>query len=371
MKLTITGQEGFIGYHLYNTIKFKNPEIEIIDFNKDFFKNDPKIDQVIKEVDTIVHLAGLNRSENQDYLYNENLLLSKKIIESIKRVDFNGKLIFASSIQEELDNAYGRAKKDSRELFTNESKEGGFPFIGLVIPNVFGPFCKPNYNSFISTFCSNSVLGKENLVIKDNQVPLIYVDNLINEIINAIKGKNINSKQLIKEDVSVKVSEVKNIIDDYNKVYFQDGEIPNLITSFKTNLFNTFNSFIPLNNYYPQTLDLKTDSRGDFSEVVRSNVLGQYSYSITQPGEIRGNHFHTRKIERFVVIQGSALIEIRKIGSDKKITYNLNGETPCYVDMPIWHTHNIKNVGETPLITLFWINEFYNEDDSDTFFEKV
>ncbi len=371
MKLTITGQDGFIGYHLYNTIKFQNPEIEIIDFNKDFFETDQKIDKVIKEVDVIVHLAGLNRSDNQDFLYNENLLLSNKIVESIKRVDFNGRLIFASSIQEDLNNAYGRGKKDSRELFSNESKESNFSFIGLIIPNVFGPFCKPNYNSFISTFCSNIILGKKNVLIQDNEVPLIYIDNLIKEIINVIKGKDVNSKKVINEDLSVKVSEVNNIIQNYNEVYFENGEIPTLNTSFKKHLFNTFNSFIPLENHYPKSLDLKKDSRGDFSEVIRSNILGQFSYSITQPGELRGNHFHTRKIERFVVIQGSALIEIRKIGLDKKITYNLNAGTPCYVDMPIWHTHNIKNVGETPLITLFWINEFYNEDDSDTFFEKV
>ena len=370
MKLTITGQDGFIGYHLYNNIKYKRPDIEILDFKKDFFLNDTKIDQILSEVDIVIHLAGINRSDDQDFLYNQNLLLSAKIIESIKRVNFKGKLIFASSTQEDLDNDYGKAKKKSRELFFHESKENQFSFIGLIIPNVYGPFCKPNYNSFVSTFASNSTLGIKNTVIEDKKVPLIYIDNLIKEIINSIKDKS-NSEKQIKEDVKVYVSEVKSLIEDFNKIYFQKGNIPKLDTNFKMNLFNTFNSFVPLNDYYPKKYNSKTDDRGLFAEVIRSNMLGQYSYSITESGEVRGNHFHTRKIERFAVIRGNALIELRKIGTAKKIKFNLDGNTPSYIDMPLWYTHNIRNVGDTPLITLFWINEFYNENDSDTFFEKV
>ena len=371
MKLAITGQNGFIGFHLYNTIKIKCPEIEIINFQKNFFENDDKIDQVIEKVDVIVHLAGLNRADNQDFLFDQNILLTNKIIASIKRVNFKGKLIFASSIQEDLDNAYGRAKKQSRELFSNESKDNGFSFIGLIIPNVFGPFCKPNYNSFISTFCNNSISNTENIITEDNKVPLIYIDNLIKDIIKAINENKSNFKKLINEDLIIKVSEVKKIIEGFNEIYFQNGEMPNLDQVFKLNLFNTFNSFVPFKTYFPKKYSPITDSRGVFAEVIRANMTGQYSFSITQPGEVRGNHFHTRKIERFAVIHGEALIELRKIGSNRKIEYNLLGTKPSYIDMPVWYTHNIKNVGETPLITLFWVNEFYDENDSDTFFEKV
>ena len=370
MKLAITGQNGFIGSHLYNTIKFQYPDLKIIDFENTFFEDEIKIDEVLSNVDSIVHLAGLNRSEDQDYLYNENLLLSNKIIESIKRIGFKGKLIFASSIQEKLDNAYGKVKKISRESFYNESEKLGFSFTGLIIPNVFGPFCKPNYNSFISTFCNNLIQGKENMVIQDKKVPLIYIDSLIKEIIHSMKEKP-NFKKVIKEDIIMQVGAVKEIIDEYNEIYLKNGQIPNLNSDFKTNLFNTFISFIPYEDYFPKKYKIVIDSRGLFSEVIKANTLGQYSYSITQPGEVRGDHFHTRKIERFAVIHGNALIKLRKIGSEKKIEYNLDGDNPSYVDMPLWYTHNIKNIGKTPLITLFWINELYNEDDSDTFFEKV
>ncbi len=370
MKLVITGQLGFIGFHLYNSIKFKRPDIEVLDFNKNCFSSASKIDSIFKKVDIIIHLAGINRSDDQDFLYNKNLLLSNKIVESIKRVKFKGKLIFASSSQEKLDNAYGRAKKESRELFFNQSIDNRFSFIGLIIPNVFGPFCKPNYNSFISTFSNNLILGVENEIIKDNSVPLIYIDNLISEIIDSIDEES-NAKKIISEDIKVNVTEVKDILEDYHNIYYKKGEIPNLNSKFKINLFNTFNHFIQVGDYYPRKYNTISDSRGIFTEVIRSDTRGQYSYSITQPGEVRGNHFHTRKIERFAVISGHAEIKLRKVGDEKITKFIFDGSSPSYIDMPVWYTHNIINIGETPLITLFWINEFYDENDSDTFFEKV
>ncbi len=370
MKLVITGQNGFIGSHLYNTIKFQNTDIEILDFKNNYFENESKIDQIIAKADIIVHLAGVNRSDDQDFLYNQNIILTDKLIESITRVSFKGKLIFASSIQEELGNAYGRAKKQSRESFHQESKKLGFAFIGLIIPNVFGSFCKPHYNSFISTFCSNSILGQENKIIEDQKVQLIYIDNLIKEIMNSINYES-TAKKIIDEDIIASVSEVKKIIENYNHIYYKMGEIPSFNSEFKINLFNTFNSFINIENYFPRKYNVVDDSRGSFAEIIRANNLGQYSYSKTLSGETRGNHFHTRKIERFAVISGNALIELRKIGTSKKYSFEIDGDSPSYIDMPIWHTHNIKNVGKTPLITLFWINEFYNQHDSDTFFEKV
>jgi len=370
LKIAITGSDGFIGSHLSNTIKYKHQDIEIISFRKSFFNNTSSLDKVINEIDILIHLAGINRHDDQEYLYNQNIDLSKKIIESIKRTNFSGKLIFASSTQEKINTAYGKAKKQSRDMFNKEAKKLDFIFAGLIIPNVFGPFCKPNYNSFISTFCSNIILNKKNIIKNNNKIPLIYINNVIEIIINNIYNKS-PLKQAIKEDVLISVSDVKSLIESYYSIYFKKGFIPSFKSKFQLNLFNTFNSFIILDQYYPKELDQKSDSRGIFSEVIRSNMLGQYSYSITNPGEIRGNHFHTRKIERFTVISGNALIELRKIGTTKKISFKLKGESPSYVDMPIWYTHNIKNIGKGPLITLFWINEFYDENDSDTFFEKV
>ena len=370
MKVTITGQDGFIGFHLYNTIKYKFHKIELIDFRKNYFKESDKIDQIFRSTDVIIHLAGLNRHDDENYLLDQNIILGKKIIDSIIRINFKGKLIFASSIQQKDDNAYGVSKRKSVENFFNASSKYAFTFINLVIPNVFGPFCKPNYNSFIATFCYNSFYKKKNIIKKNKDVPLIYIDNLIHQIIQKIKVGSTDEFKVI-EDIDIKVNEVKNIIDDFNQVYFKNGNIPDLNNPFKINLFNTFHSYIEPENFFPRKHRLINDDRGSFAEILRSSSKGQVSFSVTNPGHTRGNHFHTRKIERFSVLEGEAEINIKKIGSNKIHTFTLSGKNPCYVDMQVWYTHNVKNIGDKNLITLFWINEFYNENDSDTFFEKV
>ena len=370
MKVTITGQDGFIGFHLYNTIKYKFHKIELIDFRKNYFKESDKIDQIFSSTDVIIHLAGLNRHDDENYLLDQNIILGKKIIDSIIRINFKGKLIFASSIQQKDDNAYGVSKRKSVENFFNASSKYAFTFINLVIPNVFGPFCKPNYNSFIATFCYNSLNKKKNIIKKNKDVPLIYIDNLIHQIIQKIKVGSTDEFKVI-EDINIKVNEVKNIIDDFNQVYFKNGNIPDLNNPFKINLFNTFHSYIEPEHFFPRKHRLINDDRGSFAEILRSSSKGQVSFSVTNPGHTRGNHFHTRKIERFSVLEGEAEINIKKIGSNKIHTFTLSGKNPCYVDRQVWYTHNVKNIGDKNLITLFWINEFYNENDSDTFFEKV
>lgn len=370
MKIAITGQDGFIGYHLYNTIKYRHPTFKLINFKKPYFQDQNKIDKIISKVDVIIHLAGVNRDIIEESILKKNLFLTEELIKSISRTNFSGKLIFASSIQQKDDNAYGVSKRKSVENFFKASSKYGFTFINLVIPNVFGPFCKPNYNSFIATFCYNSLHKIKNIIKKNKDVPLIFIDNLVDQIIQKIKVDSTDEFKVI-EDINIKVKEVKNIIDDFNQVYIKNGNIPDLNNSFKINLFNTFHSYIEPEKFFPRKLRLINDDRGSFAEILKSSSKGQVSFSVTEPGQIRGNHFHTRKIERFLVLEGEAEINIKKIGSNKRFTFNISGKTPCYVDMQVWYTHNIKNIGDKNLITLFWINEFYNENDSDTFFEKV
>ena len=370
MKIVITGQEGFIGYHLYNTLKYRFSSYELIDFKKPYFQNPKHIDKIILNVDAIIHLAGVNRAANEEDILEKNLFMTEELINSIARTGFSGKLLFASSIQQKNDSKYGISKKLSSEKFFAASIKHNFTFINLVIPNVFGPFCKPNYNSFIASFCYNSLNKIENIIDKDNSVSLIYVDNLINIIIKKIKTK-LSSEFNVPEDININVKEVSKIIENFNEIYSKNGNIPDLNNQFKIDLFNTFHSYIDSETFSPKKHNLFKDDRGAFSEILKTSSKGQISFSTTNPGYIRGDHFHTRKIERFTVIEGEAIIKIRKIGSAKVYSYNLSGNTPSSIDMKVWHTHNIQNIGNTNLITLFWINEFYNENDSDTFFEKV
>jgi UDP-2-acetamido-2,6-beta-L-arabino-hexul-4-ose reductase len=167
------------------------------------------------------------------------------------------------------------------------------------------------------------------------------------------------------------VSEILAQLKYYQQTYFLQGEIPKLDSNFDYQLFNTFRSYINHKDHFPVKFTQHTDPRGAFVEVIRLGIGGQCSFSTTVPGITRGNHYHTRKIERFAVIKGKALIQLRKIGSQEVLDFYLDGQTPAYVDMPIWYTHNIKNIGDEELYTIFWINEAFNPQDSDTYFEEV
>jgi len=194
---------------------------------------------------------------------------------------------------------------------------------------------------------------------------------LINLIIEQFES---NSKEKIidiQHRVELKVSEILEILCFFKFIYFKNGEIPKLNSAFELNLFNTFRSYFNLNNHFPIKYKNNIDPRGNFVEIIRQGTGGQVSFSTTKKGITRGDHFHTRKIERFSVIKGKAIIKLRKVNSNEIFTYHLSGDEPSYVDMPIWFSHNITNIGEEDLYTMFWINETYNPNEADTFFEVV
>ena len=197
----------------------------------------------------------------------------------------------------------------------------------------------------------------------------------IKECIDQVAGNHqdqvVINEVLIQHTVEIKVSSLLKILNDYKARYFEKGEIPELNSTFRINLFNTFLCYIDHASFFPFHLKINADNRGSFVETVKLNSGGQVSFSTTVPGITRGNHFHTRKAERFAVIKGKARIELRRIGTDKVVSFELDGTRPSFVDMPVWYTHNITNVGTEELYTIFWINEFYNSEDPDTYFEVV
>ena len=371
IKVGITGSAGFIGQHLYNALGVCPDEFEIVPFNKDFFSNTSILAEFAAKCDVIVHLAAMNRHNNPDIIYNTNIGLVKQLIDALEQVNSKAHVLFSSSSQEERDNIYGKSKKEGRELFAEWAKHSGGKFTGLVIPNVFGPFGNPYYNSFIATFCHQLAHNEQPKIEVDGLVKLIYVGDLVKQIIAEIRSKSENHLFAIAATDEYRVTEILNLLERYKREYMDDGIIPQLNNSFETNLFNTFRCYMDIRHHFPVKFTKHTDLRGSFVEVVRLNVGGQVSFSTTVPGITRGNHFHTRKIERFAVIKGDALIQLRRIGTDEVLNFYLSGDAPAYVDMPIWYTHNIKNTGEDDLYTIFWINEFYDPKDPDTYFENV
>lgn len=369
-KIGITGVNGFVGQHLSNTL-LQEKNNSIIPFRRDFFENELEMDNFVKNCDVIVHLAGLNRSNSEEVIYNTNISLTKSLISSLDRTNSKPHIIFASSTQEYLNNVYGESKKLCRLILNDWSQLNNSIFTGLIIPNVFGPFGIPFYNSFISTFSYQLINNDKPVIKRDSEVNLIYIDELISEITGVINHPATDEFYKIKHTSSRKVSEVLNLLKSFKDEYIDNGQIPQVkLNSFELNLFNTFRSYISKKTF-PRNYTQHIDDRGSFVEIIRAGTAGQSSYSITLPGVTRGNHYHTRKIERFAVISGLASIKLRKIDSDEIIEYILDGKSPSYVDMPVWYTHNITNIGNSELITLFWINEPYNSEDSDTFFVKV
>lgn len=372
IKVGITGQAGFMGTHVYNYLGTKPDTIERIPFNRSYFTEPELLESFVVSCDVIVHIAAMNRHEDPQIIYDTNTGLVTQLVEACKKTGATPRIIFSSSTQEARDNLYGKSKRDGRIALERWAKAEGGKVTSLVIPNVFGPFGKPFYNSVVATFCHQLMNDEAPEIHNDGTVHLIYINELSEVFYDHIVASDRIGSQTVTvaHTATKKVSEILNLLQGFKDVYVERGEVPDLTNDFEKSLFNTFTSYLR-KDYFPRKFIRHTDDRGAFVEIMRANTPGQSSYSTTVPGITRGNHYHTRKVERFAVISGKATIQLRKINTGEVIEYTLDGTTPAYVDMPVWYTHNIKNVGDTELITLFWINEPFDPDDPDTYFETV
>lgn len=383
IKIGITGQPGFVGTHLYNTFGLHPDQFERIPFEDAFFQDDNKLREFVQRCDVIVHLAAMNRHNDPEVLYQTNIGLVKQLIAACEKTKSTPHILFSSSTQEERDNLYGKSKKEGRKLFEQWADQNSAQFTGFIIPNVFGPFGNPYYNSVVATFCHQLTHDETPRIDVDGEIKLIYVGELVQYIIEKIKLHSVTQSYnvsntvkhcetiLIPHTSEIKVSALLKKLTEFKENYFEKGILPNLDDPFDRNLFTTFLCYINHSSFFPFKLKLNTDERGSFVETIKLNSGGQVSFSTTAPGITRGNHFHTRKAERFAVIKGEAKIELRRIGTDQILSFYLDGKKPSFVDMPIWYTHNITNIGQEELYTIFWINEHFDSNDPDTFYENV
>lgn len=378
LRIGITGQAGFIGTHLFNTLALFPEKFERVPFEDNFFRVPERFESFVAHCDVIVHLAALNRHNDPEIIYQTNIGLVQQLIQACEKTSSTPHILFSSSTQEERDNLYGKSKKEGRQLFENWALQNNANFTALVIPNVFGPFGNPYYNSVVATFCHQLTHNETPKIEIDGEVRLIYIAELVSEIMyqielateSVVKTGKIKRVEVPHTSI-LKVSELLEKLENFKTNYFGQGMFPDLSNRFERDLFNTFLCYIDHKAFFPFHLKMNTDQRGSFVETVKLNSGGQVSFSTTVPGVKRGNHFHTRKAERFAVIKGKALIQLRRIGTDEILNFELDGDQPSFVDMPIWYTHNITNVGTDELYTIFWINEHYDASDPDTFFEVV
>ena len=365
----ITGMAGFVGTHLRDRLA-REERFEVLPFEDSYYENRQAFVDFSRKADVIVHLAGVNRDEPQ-VVYQKNIELMEKLLACVDAAGRKPVILFSSSTQIERDNEYGRGKKRAMQLLQAWSERTGTSAVSMVVPNVFGDGGRPFYNSVVATFCHKVTHGEELAILQDGQRTMIYINDLLEDIVRLIDNPgNGYHDDYLKPRAEVKVSELLALLNKYREFYYGSGMVPSIGSDFERDLYNTFITYMDEADWQ-RNLKLNTDDRGSFVEVFKLEDGGQVSFSTTRPGITRGNHYHVRKNEKFCVVSGQASIKLRRIGTDTVIEYKVSGDAPSWVEMPIYYTHNITNIGESELVTLFWINEHFNPEDPDTFFEKV
>lgn len=359
-KVGITGLNRFWGRHLNWALFPFREQIQIIDLEKTFDH----------EIETVLHLASFSPKEieNPEEIYKLNIDIAKKLLMNLEKIGISPYIIFASSTQITRDNLYGRSKKYIGEMFQEWGKKNNSPVTNLIIPNEFGEGGVAYKTSVVSTFCHEILEGKKSEINENASVSLIHAQKVAKKILDLIKNPQKEDIELMGQEMEI--SKLYKILLEFKDLYLNDI-VPVLEDSLHTALFNNLRWHVFESGFYPRKLNLRTDGRGSLFEMIKENSGGQIFVSSTRPGMTRGNHYHTRKIERFCVIKGEAEISLRIIGEKKTHKFKVNGDKPVYIDMPTFFTHNIKNIGKEDLMTIFWSNEIFNTEDMDTYAEMV
>ncbi len=399
MKILVTGANGFVGKNLSVALKnIKNgldrtrPNIKIDEvFLYDIDNSEDELVEYCSKADFVFHLAGVNRPKEQSEFMEGNFGFSSKLLETLRQQKNSCPVLLSSSIQATLvgryaEGEYGKSKKAGEDLFFNYSKETGAKVLVYRFPNLFGKWCRPNYNSAVATFCHNIANDLEITVNDPNvMLELLYIDDLIFEMLDALENKA----------HSCRFEGIETIMDEKGEFYAAPithkitlGEIAELLYSFKNQpqskimpeipdksfakkLYSTFLSYLPKEKVkFP--LKMNVDERGSFTELLKTEKCGQISVNISKPGITKGEHWHHSKWEQFIVVSGEGLIRMRKIGSDEILDFYVSGKKIEAVQMLPGYTHNIINLSKTEdLITVMWANEQFDPNAPDTFFEKV
>lgn len=366
MNIGITGADGLIGWHLRAFLRVQGGVHDVRLATRPTFADPDRLAAFVKGLDAVVHLAGMNRGEETE-VEATNVALAKVLVAAFERAGATPRVAFSNSTQVDQDTAYSRGKRAAADHLRAWAERRSAAFANLIFPHTFGEFGKPFYNSVVSTFCHQLAHGQSPQVIVDGDLELIHAQDVAARCFNAVEAREVGDFRV--HGVPMKVSALLRRLRQMATSYA--GQIvPDLRDALDIRLFNTLRSYL-YPEHYPVALTLRSDNRGALFEAVKSDNGGQVFLSTSRSGITRGNHFHTRKIERFLVVSGEAEIRLRKLFSDQITVFRVRGERPCYVDMPTFHTHNITNVGASDLVTLFWANEIFDSNNSDTYPEPV
>ncbi|MBS7297490.1 MAG: capsular polysaccharide biosynthesis protein CapF [Eubacteriales bacterium] len=382
MKILVTGAKGFVGRNLVETLKNirdgkdktrgVDSDIEIFEFDLD--TPEEKLEEYAQKADFVYHLAGVNRPKEEKEFMEGNFGFTSKLLDALKKYNNKAPVLITSSIQAALDNPYGRSKKAGEDLMFSYGKENDVKVLVYRLPNVFGKWCRPNYNSAVATFCHNIAHDLPITVnAREHMMTLVYVDDVVDELVNALSGKENREGDYCKVPVEhkIKLGEIADLLYSF-KESRETKLVPDMTeNSFSKKLYSTYLSYLEPDNF-SYKLKMNVDDRGSFTEILRTVNAGQFSVNISKPGITKGQHWHNTKNEKFVVVSGRGLIQLRKIGTDEVINYEVGGDEITVVDMIPGYTHNIINLSDTEdLVTFMWCNECFNPEKPDTFFEEV
>lgn len=369
MKILVTGAKGFIGKNLIAELK-NQKYTDILEYDRD--TDSSLLAIYTQECEFVFHLAGINRPQNKEEFMEGNFGFTSILLDSLKKNNNKAIVMISSSTQAILANSYGQSKKAGEDLIFSYSRETGAKVLVYRFPNVFGKWCRPNYNSAVATFCNNIA---HDLPIQVNNrsvvMNLVYIDDVVEELINALNGKENRNGDFCEVTVThtITLGGIVDLIKSF-KESRKTLNIPNMANEFEKKLYSTYLSYLPTNQFnYP--LKMNVDDRGSFTEIIRTMDRGQFSVNIIRPGITKGNHWHHTKNEKFIVVSGKGLIRFRKINSEEIIDYYVSGDKMEVVDIPTGYTHNIINVGDTDLVTFMWANEAFNSKKPDTYFLEV
>jgi UDP-2-acetamido-2,6-beta-L-arabino-hexul-4-ose reductase len=369
MKILVTGAKGFIGKNLIAELR-NQKYTDILEYTRE--TPPTLLDEYCKEADFVFNLAGVNRPKDQSEFMDGNYGFTSILLETLKKHRNNCPVMTSSSIQAELDNPYGISKKAGEDLLLEYGKETGTEVIVYRFPNVFGKWCRPNYNSAVATFCYN-IAHDLPITINDPNVVmnLVYIDDVMEELISLLNGNKNSVGGFYEVPVvhTITLGEIVDLICFFKKSR-EERSIPNMSNSFTKKLYSTYLSYLP-EEQFSYDLKMNVDQRGSFTEFIKTPDRGQVSVNISKPGVTKGNHWHHTKNEKFLVVSGKGVIRFRKIGSDEVIEYLVSGDKMKVVDIPTGYTHNIENLGDTDMVTIMWANECFDPEKPDTYYLEV
>ncbi|MBP3953157.1 capsular polysaccharide biosynthesis protein CapF [Bacillus suaedae] len=369
MKILVTGSKGFIGKNLIAELRNQN-YIDIYEYNRD--TDSSLLDDYCRDTDFVFHLAGVNRPEDQSEFMEGNYGFTSTLLETLKKYNNPCPVMISSSIQAKQENPYGISKKAGEDLLFQYSNQTGAKVLVYRFPNVFGKWCKPNYNSAIATFCHNITHGLPINVNDPNiKMNLVYIDDVVEELINALKGsENKNDDFCVVPVVyTITLGEIVDLIYSFRQSR-EERTIPNMSNSLLKKLYSTYLSYLP-EDQFSYDLKMNVDNRGSFTEFIKTPERGQVSVNVSKPGITKGNHWHHTKNEKFLVVSGHGVIRFREIDSNEVIEYFVSGDKLEVVDIPTGYTHNIENLGDTDMVTVMWANELFDPEKPDTYYLEV